>query len=450
MTDQKDLLFEKAPVPAAYFKLALPVVFGMVISLVYNMVDTYFIAQTHNTALIAGVSLSAPMFTFLIAMGDIFGLGGSSLLSRLLGQRKEADAKRLSAVCFYASLALGLVIAAAMLLLKNPILTLLGADAETWQHAGAYYTWLAVGAPFVVVSFTPANLLRTEGFATASMVGNMIGAVVNIILDPVFIFALNGGAAGAAAATSLGNVCAVGYYVWFLLFRSRKLSVDPRLVKASGQEMGSILSIGIPASITNLAQSLGAALLNRFLLPYGTVCVAAMGIVMKVNMIAVLVLVGFAFGAQPLIGFNYGAGNRRRLGQILRFAYGFECGLALALSAILWLAAPVLLRLFVNDSAIIEAGVPMMRMQMLSMVCVAAVLVSTVLFQSLGNAPSAFALSASRQGVIFAPVLLAASRLGGYTGVIASQPMADLLTACLMALLLLGTVRQLRNMSDRG
>ena len=440
MTDQKDLLFEKAPVPAAYFKLALPVVFGMVISLVYNMVDTYFIAQTHNTALIAGVSLSAPMFTFLIAMGDIFGLGGSSLLSRLLGQRKEADAKRLSAVCFYASLALGLVIAALMLLLKNPILTLLGADAETWQHAGAYYTWLAVGAPFVVVSFTPA---------TASMVGNMIGAVVNIILDPVFIFALNGGAAGAAAATSLGNVCAVGYYVWFLLCRSRKLSVDPRLVKASGQEMGSILSIGIPASITNLAQSLGTALLNRFLLPYGTVCVAAMGIVMKVNMIAVLVLVGFAFGAQPLIGFNYGAGNRRRLGQILRFAYGFECGLALALSAILWLAAPVLLRLFVSDSAIIEAGVPMMRMQMLSMVCVAAVLVSTVLFQSLGNAPSAFALSASRQGVIFVPVLLAASRLGGYTGVIASQPMADLLTACLMALLL-GTVRQLRNMPDRG
>ena len=225
--------------------------------------------------------------------------------------------------------------------------------------------------------------------------------------------------------------------------------MDPRLVKASGQEMGSILSIGIPASITNLAQSLGTALLNRFLLPYGTVCVAAMGIVMKVNMIAVLVLVGFAFGAQPLIGFNYGAGNRRRLGQILRFAYGFECGLALALSAILWLAAPVMLRLFVNDSAIIDAGVPMMRMQMLSMVCVAAVLVSTVLFQSLGNAPSAFALSASRQGVIFAPVLLAASRLGGYTGVIASQPMADLLTACLMALLLLGTVRQLRNMPDR-
>ena len=125
MTDQKDLLFEKAPVPAAYFKLALPVVFGMVISLVYNMVDTYFIAQTHNTALIAGVSLSAPMFTFLIAMGDIFGLGGSSLLSRLLGQRKEADAKRLSAVCFYASLALGLVIAALMLLLTGWLTPLL-------------------------------------------------------------------------------------------------------------------------------------------------------------------------------------------------------------------------------------------------------------------------------------------------------------------------------------
>lgn len=424
-------LFEKAPVHKAYFQFALPVVFSMVISLVYNMVDTYFIARTGNTALVAGVSISAPVFTLMIALGDIFGLGGSSIISRLFGQKQDDDGKRLSVFCFYAALLCGVVVAAVLLLFREPILYLLGADAETMEYASQYYTFIALGAPFIILSLTPSNLLRTEGFARASMTGTVLGSVVNMILDPVFISVLGLGAAGAAIATVIGNVCTDIFFVWFLLLRSKRLSVNPAGFHITFAEIGEIMAIGIPASITNLMQSLGMALTNRYLLPYGNDKVAAMGIAMKVNMIAVLILVGFAFGAQPLIGYNYGAKNKERLKEILRFCYGFECAAAAVLAVVLSLAAPVMIRMFMEDEAIISAGVPMLRMQQLGMVFVAVVLVTTCTFQSAGKAAGAFLLSVSRQGVVFMAVILLASRMFGYSGVLLSQAVSDVITAVL-------------------
>ena len=427
-------LFEQTPVHKAYFKFALPVVFSMVVSLVYNMVDTYFIAQTGNTNLVAGVSLGAPIFTLMIALGDIFGLGGSSVISRFFGQKRDEDGKRLSVFCFYAALLCGIIIAILLLLLRTPILYLLGADTETFAYASQYFTVIVLGAPFIIVSYTPANLLRTEGFATASMTGTILGAIVNMILDPLFISVLKLGAAGAAIATVIGNIGADLFFVWFLLARSKRLSIKPAKFHIQSDEIRQIFAIGIPASITNLMQSFGMALTNRFLLPYGNEKVAAMGIVMKVNMIAVLVLVGFAFGAQPLIGYNYGADNKKRLKEILAFCYKFECSLAVILAAALSLAAKPLIRVFMDDAQIVNSGVEMLKYQQMGMLFVAIVLVTTCTFQSAGKAWGAFWLSVSRQGLIFAVVILTASHLAGYTGVLAAQAVSDFLTAVLAIL----------------
>ena len=210
--EQKNALFEQMPVRKAFFKLALPVVLSMVVSLVYNMVDTYFIAKTGNAHLVAGVALGSPVFTLMIAVGDIFGLGGSSFISRLFGQKRDQDGKRLSVFCFYGALFTGVGITALLLLLRTPLLTMLGAQADTVQYARDYYTWIAVGAPFIILSFTPCNQLRTEGFANASMIGSVLGAVVNIVLDPVLIFGCKLGAAGAAIATVIGYVFTDLYY----------------------------------------------------------------------------------------------------------------------------------------------------------------------------------------------------------------------------------------------
>lgn len=429
-------LFETMPVHKAYFKLGLPVVFGMVISLIYNMVDTYFIAQTGNTNLVAGVSIGAPVFTLMIALGDIFGLGGSSVISRLFGQKLDDDGKRLSVFCFYGALLCGIVVAAILMIFRSPILHLLGADAETIPYASQYYTFIALGAPFIIVTYTPSNLLRTEGFATASMTGSILGAVINMILDPIFIAVLGLGAAGAAIATVIGNICTDIFFVCFLLMKSKRLSINPAGFHITTAEIGQILAIGIPASITNLMQSLGIALTNRFLLPYGNDKLAAMGIVMKVNLIAVLILVGFAFGAQPLIGYNYGAKNRERLKEILRFCYSFECGAAAVLAAVLSLAAPAMLGMFIQDTSIVNTGVLMLRMQQIGMLFMAVILVTTCTFQSTGKAWGAFFLSVSRQGVIFAVIILLASRMFGYTGVLLSQAVSDILTAGLALILL--------------
>ena len=430
-------IFEKYPIPKAYFKLALPVVFSMVISLIYNMVDTYFIAGTGNTDLVAGVALGTPIFTLMIALGDIFGLGGSSFISRLFGEKKFEDAKRISVFSFYGAIVCGVVVTVVLMLLRSPILGLLGVSEATWEYASQYYTCIALGAPFIIVALTPSNQLRTEGFATASMIGSVLGAVVNIILDPVMIFGLGWGAAGAATATVIGNVCTDIFFVWFLIKKSRNLSVNPKGFHISGAEIGAVFAIGIPASVTNLMQSIGIALTNRALLGFGDDKVAAMGIVMKINMIAALVLVGFAFGGQPLIGYNYGAKNRERLKGTLKFAYLFECGMSLVLIVALGAFAPQLVRIFMSDPAVVENGALMLRLQLAGMMFMGIVLISTCTFQSAGQAVGAFLLSVSRQGVIFAIVLNVALRVAGYQGVLASQAVSDLLTALLAVVLVL-------------
>ena len=364
------------------------------------------------------------------------------MISRLFGQKLEKDGKRLSVFCFYGAILCGIAVTGLLLVFRDPVLTLLGADTDTMAYASQYYTYIALGAPFIIVSYTPLNLLRTEGFATASMTGSILGAIVNIILDPIFIFNFGLGAAGAAIATVIGNICTDLFFLWFLLKKSRRLSVDPRNFYIKKKELGQIFAIGIPASVTNLMQSLGLALTNRYLLPYGNDAVAAMGIVMKVNLIAVLVLVGLAFGVQPLIGYNYGAKNSRRLKEILKFSYGFECAAAAVLAILLSLAAPVLMSVFMEDSSIIAIGTSMLRFQQAGMVFIAVVLVTTSTFQSAGRALGAFLLSVSRQGVIFALVIFLASKILGYNGVLASQAISDGITAILAAALLIQWIQK--------
>lgn len=422
-------LFESASVPKAYMKLALPVVLSMMVSLVYNMVDTYFIALTGKQELVAGVSLAAPIFTLMIAFGDIFGLGGSSLISRLFGEKREEEAKRVSAFCLWAAIGFGIFVTIVLLVFRTPILKLLGTDAATFEYAGEYYTWIAVGAASIILGLVPSNILRTEGLAMQAMAGSILGSIVNIILDPVFIFGLGQGAAGAAMATVIGNVIADVYYIYVMNKKAKRLSVSLKEIKIPGTMIRDILVIGIPASITNLMQSIMIMITNHYLIAYGTDKVAAMGIALKANMISAFILVGFAFGGQPLVGYNYGARNKKRLKEILRFAYLFEAGLALVFTISISVFAPAIIKIFMNQSDIITNGAMMLRFQQLGMVFMAVTLVSTCVCQSVGSAAGAFALSISRQGVLYAISLMVLNAIFGYTGIIATQACADVLTA---------------------
>ena len=433
----ENYLFEKMSVPKAYMKLALPVVLSMIVSLVYNMVDTYFIALTGVQELVAGVSLVAPMFTLMIAFGDIFGLGGSSAISKLLGEKKDNEAKKTCAFCIWISLVFGLCISAILLLFRTQILGLLGVGKDTYQYANAYYTWIAIGAVSIIFSMVPSNILRTEGLAVQSMAGSIIGSIVNIIFDPIFIFGLNQGAAGAAMATVLGNIIADIYYVYAVMKKSKRLTCSPSHMKVTGRRIRDILMIGIPASITNIMQTFMMVMTNNFLLTYGTDKVAAMGIALKIIMISVLVMVGFAFGGQPLVGYNYGAKNKKRFNETIRFAFLLEVLTGAGMAIVLGAAAPLLVGLFLKDASVIAVAQQILRVQLIGMPFVGIVLASTCIFQAIGNGAGALILSAGRQGVIFAIVIICTSKIAGFSGVIASQPVSDFLTALVAVMILL-------------
>lgn len=430
-----DKLFENTSIKSAYFILALPVVMSMAVTIIYNMVDTFFIAKTGNPNLVAGVSQGAPIFTLMIAIGDIFGLGGSSVISRLFGKRRDKTARYVSGYCFYASITCGLVVTALMFIFQTPVLRMLGASPATWKYAREYYLVIAGGATFIIFGLSPNNILRTEGLATQAMIASITGTGINVVLNPIFIFTCGLGAAGSALATVVSNVIADVLMVYYLRTKSKKLTTSIHETKISGKLQREIYAIGVPASVTNIMVTFATALTNRYLIAYGANSVAAMGIAMKVNTVIVMVMVGFAFGAQPLIGYTYGARDERRFRETLRFDLSVVAGLALVLTVLMMVFAPQIIRLFMRDPEIVREGTGMLRWLASSTTIAGIIMVLTTTFQSMGKATPAFWLSFSRQGLSFLIAIVVLSHFFGYTGVLAAQTCADVLTLVLAAFL---------------
>ena len=430
-----DKLFENTSIKRAYFILALPVVMSMAVTIIYNMVDTFFVAKTGNPNLVAGISQGAPIFTLMIAIGDIFGLGGSSVISRLFGERRDKTARYISGYCFYASITCGLVVTALMFIFQTPVLHMLGASPATWKYAREYYLVIAGGATFIIFGLSPNNILRTEGLAPQAMIASITVTGINVVLNPIFIFTCGLGAAGSALATVVSNVIADVLMVYYLRTKSKKLTTSIRETKISGKLQREIYAIGIPASVTNIMVTFATALTNRYLIAYGANSVAAMGIAMKVNTVIVMVMVGFAFGAQPLIGYTYGARDERRFRETLRFDLSVVVGLALVLTVLMMVFAPQIIRLFMRDPEIVREGTGMLRWLASSTTIAGIIMVLTTTFQSMGKATPAFWLSFSRQGLIFLITIVALSYFFGYTGVLAAQACADVLTLALATFL---------------
>ena len=428
-------IFETKNIKLLYLKMAIPVVLGMVVTLIYNLVDTYYISQTNNTALISGVSICAPLFTFMLAVGDIFGLGGSSVISRLLGEGKIEEARKKSSFCFYSSIICSLFITFFMLIFKPEILSLLGATNETFFYAESYYKYLVLGSVTIIFSLVPSNLLRTEGYAVTSMAGTIFGTIVNIILDPIFIFKLNYGAAGAAIATIIGYSCTCAFFIFFIAFKSKKLSIRLSDLSFDFNTMRAILFIGLPASITNLMQTIGLTLTNNSLNRYGYETVALMGVVLKVVNIATLIIVGLAFGGQPIFGYNYGAKKYAKLKETILFGMSLTAGTGIVFALTMSVFSNPIISHFFSDESLILSGAQMLRMQMIGIPLFAISLVITCCFQSTGKALSALLLSICRQGIVFVIVIKLLMEIFGLNGIIISQSVSDIVTVFIALIL---------------
>lgn len=435
--DYMDSFFDTEHLQRTYFKMAFPVMLGLVVTLIYNLADTYFIARTNNTNLIAGVSLCAPVFTILMAFGNIYGQGGSSLLSRMIGKNDIESVSRVSSFCFYISLITGFILTILMLFFRQSLLSLLGANFDTLPYAINYYTVLVIAAPIIVLSFIHSNLVRCIGMASESMFGTVLGALVNIVLDPVLISAFNMGATGAAIATVIGYLVSVIYFLVLLQKKNHCLSIKPSDFHVVRTELQQILGVGITAALSNLMQSLCVIVINQFLLSYGNDKIAAMGIVLKINMIAQLILTGFAFGGVPLFGYLYGADKHKELKKLVYFCMSFLSLLSIALTIILYFFASSLMSIFLKDSLLIHIGSEMLQWQVITTIFVGLILLITVLFQATGKIIPAFILSISRQGIIFIIILFISAKFYAYKGIVKAQALADIFSAAVAFILLL-------------
>ena len=348
-------IFEKAPVSKAYFTMALPVVLSMVVSLIYNMVDTYFIAGTGNTDLVAGVSLGAPVFTLMIALGDIFGLGGSSVISRMFGKKQDDDGRRMSVFCFYAAILCGILVIIIMLAFRMPILHMLGADEDTLCYASAYYTGIVIGAPFIILSFTPSNLLRTEGFAKASMVGTILGAVVNMVLDPVFISLLGFGAAGAAIATVTAQALSVVFAVMLLLKKDLPFAITKKDFRLNPQ-CRKFLKIGLPLALQEFLTQISFLALCAFVNRLGLEASSGYGVACKIVNFAMLVPSSLMQSMASFVSQNIGAGKKKRAKQSMFTGIGVGLAVGCVVFVLVLFKGDVLCSAFSTDAAVIQNG----------------------------------------------------------------------------------------------
>ena len=348
LMDEHELM-GKLKISTAVAKMAVPSVISSLVTVVYNMADTFFVGQTGDPLQVAAVSLTNPIFILMMAFANMFGMGGSAVLSIAMGEKNEKRARNASSFVTWASVITGVVFAAVLLIFMNPVLSLFGANAETYEFAKGYTFHISYGAPFIIWSAAASFIVRAEGASKEAMIGSMIGTVANIILDPVFISVFGMGTAGAAIATTIGNILASAYYLWYFLKKSRVLSVRWKDFKMKNGILAGICSSGFPTAIFSALMSVSTIVLNQLLVEYGNAPVAAIGIVFKANMFITFLQMGLANGVQPLLGYNFGAGNIKRFREVE--SYTKKCCLAAGVLAtvLFFVFRKPIIRLFISD-----------------------------------------------------------------------------------------------------
>jgi len=415
----------------------------MIMVLVYNLADTFFIGQTKNAYMVAAVSVATPAFLFFMAVGMLFGIGGTSLISRMLGEGNGDKAKNTSSFCFWTGLAIG---AAAMVLIwifVTPICRLIGASDDTLDYASQYLRIVAAGIPFLIVSNSFSNIIRAEGNAKTAMMGMIIGNMMNIVLDPVMILGFGWNVAGAAVATVIGNIGSALFYGYHLLSKNTMLSIQLRDYRAGQGIAAGVFAIGIPASLNSILMSTSNIVVNNLMKNYGDMAVAGLGVAMKVNMIVVMLLIGLGSGIQPLLGYCYGAGNKKRYMAVLKFSLCLAFGLSLVMTVICYCGAGALVKAFLEDASAFGYGMSFARIYIYSGPIMGILFVLINAIQATGAAVPALILSVSRQGLLYLPILFTFSRVFDSAKMLAgAQPVTDYLSVMLAAVLFFFTYKK--------
>jgi putative MATE family efflux protein len=421
-------LMETAPVGKSIVKLALPMMVGMIAQMVYNMTDTFFIGQTGDPNMVTGISLTMPLFMVSQGIGNIFAVGASSYISRMLGAKNLTEAKHTNAVSFYTTIVMGLIITVVLLIFKKPILQVIGTSDVTYSYADDYFTIILAFIVFAIVNIALSGQIRSEGATGKAMNGMLLGIVLNIILDPVFILLFGWGVAGAAWATIIGIIASLVYFLLHFVSKNTMLSIRLSDCKPNKTMYAEILKIGVPAALSHIVMTASAIFSNIIAASYGDFVVAAGGITMRVASICFTLVMALAMGYQPFAGYNYGAENYERLKKGLKITAVYTTVLCCFFTVIFIIFGRILITLFIRDGQTIETGSRLIRAFVWGLPCLGVQMTMMVTFQALGKPVLATIVTLGRQCLFYLPLLFTLNYFWQFSGYIYSQPIADILT----------------------
>ena len=446
-TAQQFRKMTETPIPKLILSLAAPTILSMLITSIYNLADTFFVGQI-STSASGAVGVVSSLMAIIQALGFMLGHGAGSIISRSLGSQNTKAATRFASTSFFTALTFGLILAAVGLTTLPHFMMLLGSTETILPHACAYARPILIAAPLMMSSLVMNNILRYEGKASFAMIGLVTGGVLNMVLDPVFIFGFGLGTAGAGIATALSQ--SIGFCILLSMFLRGKTVSQFQLsaVTRSPAEFGTILMTGLPSFGRQGLNSIGGMLLNIAARSYGDAAVAGMSIVSRIFMFIISVAIGTGQGFQPVAGFNYGARKYRRVEKACVFTMCASfCFLSVIIAAC-WFNAEALIKLFRDDPEVTAIALPAFRYQCFACFLQPVIVAGNMLFQSIGKSGRATFLACCRQGVFFIPLILTLPRMFGLLGIEICQPIADVLTFVVTVPFLFPFLHQLVKMEE--
>ena len=432
-------VFEEKNSSKAIMSVGLPAMLGQLTTLIYNLADTFFISLTKEPAMIAAVTLCAPILLIIMSIACIFGMGGSSVIARLLGEERREESGTTMNFCVYAMAMAGVAVLACGLVFLQPLAKISGADADNIAYTCDYLKWIFLGAPFIMMANGFVHLFRSVGMIKEGTIGLVLGNVINMVLDYVFIAILQWGTAGAALATSLGFVCATIYYMFCMIWEGRKgnqlVPLTPKRFLPNRAMIRNVVSIGIPGALITVLMSVSNIVLNNYISIYGSDAVASYGIAYKLDMIPILLSVGLSQGVAPLVGYCYGGNEKKRMSDIVKWTTLYGILMGGAFTAVFVLLGKPLAAVFLKDEALMEQTAYFLKILCLSAPTLGVINMMTSYFQALGKAVKSLTITLLRNAVLFIPGVIILNHFGRLNGVIAAQPVVETALAVICILM---------------
>lgn len=450
--NKKTDLLGKAPIPKALLALGLPTMIGMMVNALYNLVDAYFVAGL-GTAQNGAIAVAFPLGQIVVGLGLLFGNGSASYISRLLGRGEKETANKVASTALYSSVCVGAVMIIFSVIFLNPLLKLLGATESILPYAMTYTSIYIISSIFNVFNVTMNNIVTSEGSAKTTMFALLAGAVLNVILDPIFIYTFDLGIAGAAIATAISQIVSTLVYLFYIFSKKSNFNFHIKECDFSKNIMSEIFKIGVPTLVFQLLTSLSIALISGIAKTngYGDSVIAGMGDVTRVVSMGSLMVFGFIKGFQPIAGYNYGAKKYDRLYEAIKVTIKWSTifcvifGLAIAL-----FSNSIISQFTKSDIDLMNIGTKALVANGISFFLFGFYTVYSSLFLALGKAKEGFILGACRQGICFIPVILILTAIWGMNGIVYSQPVADVISAIITIFMALKLHKNLKKMKEQA